>query len=68
MDYVDSFISMFLDVIEYIVELELKREFRIENPTGTDKSFTNCRQINEIETLLPDFVSKITNEKIYIFL
>ena len=32
---------------------------------STDKSFTFCRQIKEIEKLITEIVSKITFEKIY---
>ena len=52
-------------MIEYIIKLNLTREYCIKSRNGTDNSFTNCRQINEIEKLIVDGVRKITNEKIY---
>ena len=63
LEYVDSFISMDLNVIEYITNLEVIREYCIKNCNGSDNSFTICRQINEIEKLLVEDVSETPSEK-----
>ena len=54
LDCVDSFFLMFskrLNVIEFIIKLELLRDYCIKNRNGAVNSFTIRRQIAETEKL-----------------
>ena len=48
---------MDLNVTEYIIKIEIIREYCIRKRDGTDISCTICRQINEKEKLTVDDVS-----------
>ena len=59
LDYVDNFISMDLNAIEYIIKLELLRDCCIKKRNGTDHALTICRQINEIRKIITEGVNKL---------
>ena len=62
--YVDSFISKDSNVIEYITNLKVIRDYCIKNCNASDNSFTIIIHINETEKLMVEDVSETPSEKI----
>ena len=55
-----------LNVNKYIIKIELQQEYFTKNRIGTDNSFTNCEQLNEVENLIAEDNSKKEMRKLII--